>query len=57
MYLLITCTHCIMDYKSIRVSQLTHAQLSMRTVNHQTYDEVIVNLLEKTEDTAGKTNA
>lgn len=46
-----------MGYKSIRVRQSTHAQLSMRTVNHQTYDEIIVNLLEKTEDTAGKTNA
>ena len=57
MYLLLTCTHCIMGYKSIRVRQSTHAQLSMRTVNHQTYDEIIANLLEKTEDTAGKTNA
>ena len=46
-----------MGYKSIRVRQSTHDQLSMRTVNHQTYDEIIANLLEKTEDTAGKTNA
>ena len=50
MYLLLTCTHCIMGYKSIRVRQSTHAQLSMRTVNHQTFDGIIIELLKKTKD-------
>ena len=39
-----------MGYKSIRVRQSTHDQLSMRTVNHQTFDGIIIELLKKTKD-------
>jgi len=37
-------------YTTIRVLKTTHDKLSMRTVNHQTFDGVIIDLLEKTKD-------